>query len=107
MLDRLSAEERLWLLRLVASFAWVDGQVDESEKRFVRRLMSKLPLSSEEVHDVESWLIVAPTEEVPLDKVAPANKRIFLESVRALIFVDGKIDADEEAHFEKLRAKLV
>jgi tellurite resistance protein len=107
MLERLSHEERLLLLRLVASFAWADGQVDESEKKFVRRLMKKLPLSTDEVHDVESWLLSPPSPDVPLERVAEGHRRIFLESVRALIFVDGKIDPEEQAHFDKLRAKLV
>lgn len=107
MLEQLSQEERVLLLRLLASFAWADGDVAEAEKKFVRRVMSKLPLTPDEVKDAESWLLVAPTEPVAMDRVAPEHRRVFLESVRALIFMDGKIDPEEQAHFDKLRALLV
>ena len=107
MLDGLNGEERLLLLRLVASFAWVDGIVDEAEKRFVRRLMGKITLTTAEVHDVESWLLSPPTEEIPIERIAEANRRVFLESVRALMFVDGKIDPAEQEHFDRLREMLL
>lgn len=106
MLDKLSQEERVLLLRLLAGFAWADGHVAEEEKRFVRRVMSKLPLTADEVKDAESWLLVAPNEPVPVSRIAPDHRRVFLETVRALMFMDGKIDPAEEAHFEKLRALL-
>jgi prepilin-type processing-associated H-X9-DG protein len=106
MLDRLSREERLLLFRLLASFAWVDGHVAEEEKKFVRRLMGKLPMSDDEVKDVEACLLSAPTEPVDVQNVSPENRRIFVESVRALIFMDGKIDSEEQAHFDRLREQL-
>jgi prepilin-type processing-associated H-X9-DG protein len=106
MLDQLSQQERLLLLRLLASFAWVDGHVAEAEKKFVRRLMGKLALSEDETKDVEGWLLVAPSEPAAVETIAPEHRRIVVESVRAMIFVDGKIEPEEQAQFDKLRALL-
>src|SRR5439155_15200378 len=39
-LRQLSRDDRLLLLRLVANVAWVDGEVQDQERRFVRRLMN-------------------------------------------------------------------
>ncbi len=105
MLDALNAEERLLLLRLLCSFAWVDGEVSDAERRFVRRLVSRFDLASDDVKEVESWLLIPPDPIEPTS-VPEAHRRAFIESARALIFMDGKLDPAEEEQFEKLRSIL-
>lgn len=105
MLDALNAEERLLLLRFLCSFAWVDGEVSDSERRFVRRIFQRFDLPADDVKEVESWLIIPPDAPDPAS-VPAAHRRAFVEAVRAMIFMDGKVDPAEEAQFQKLRAIL-
>src|SRR4051812_12909648 len=105
MLDRLTRDERLLLLRFVCSFAWADGDVAEEERRFVRRLVARFDLAEDETLDVESWLVTPPDAPEPSD-VPEEHRRAFLETARAMMFIDGKIDPAEEAHFALLRSTL-
>lgn len=108
MFDGLEASERQYLFRFLCAFAWVDGTVDEAERRFVRRLMERANLSDAEKLDVEATLLhPPPVGEIDPSKISPANRRVFVESIRALIFVDGQVGEEEKAHFEALRAALI
>jgi hypothetical protein len=55
--------------------------------------------------DVETWLLHPPSPvdpaEVPLD-----HRRVFVEAVRAVIFVDGQVGDEEKKAFEDLKAAL-
>jgi uncharacterized tellurite resistance protein B-like protein len=105
-LKKLSRAERLLLLRFVTSFAWVDGEVQDEERRFVRRMMEKLELSADEVRDVESWLLMAP-DAVPSSQIPAEHRRAFVEAARALIFIDGTVTPEEQSRFDELRAALL
>jgi uncharacterized membrane protein YebE (DUF533 family) len=102
----LSPGDRLLLLRLVCAFAWADGEIDDAERRFVRRLMGKLDLAPDESNEVESWLLMRP-DPVDPGAVPAAHKRLFLESVRAVVFIDGGVSPEESRHFDELRQRLV
>lgn len=107
MFDGMGADERRYLFRFLCAFAWVDGTVDDAERKFVRRLMDKAALSDAERLDVEAtFLHPPPASEVDPSKVSVENRRVFVESIRALIFVDGNVSDDEKAQFEALRAAL-
>jgi uncharacterized tellurite resistance protein B-like protein len=105
MLEGLARDDRLLLLQLLCSFAWADLQVTDAERRFVRRIASRLDAS--DAADVEQWLAVAPSPgSVDLSRVPQEHRRVFFEAVRALVYVDGKVDPDERASLEKLRSGL-
>lgn len=108
MFDGLEASERQYLFRFLCAFAWVDGSIDEAERKFVRRLMDKANLSEAEKLDVEATLLhPPPAAEVDPSKISPANRRVFVESIRALIFVDGQVGDEEKLQFEALREALL
>src|SRR5688500_6073014 len=48
MLERLSRDDRLRLMKFVCSFAWADLRVQEEERSFVKKLVRKLKLDAEE-----------------------------------------------------------
>jgi len=107
MFEKLSRDERLLLLRFVCAFAWTDLEIRDGERKFVERLMERMQLSSNDRAEVESYLHVAPAPEETNPKlVPPEHRRIFLDSLRALIYADGEVDAEERQRFEKLQAAL-
>jgi uncharacterized tellurite resistance protein B-like protein len=106
-LDQLSDDDRLLLLKFVCAFAWTDLTVTEGERRFVERLMNGMDLSENDRQTVNSWLDVAPPPStIEADQVPPEHRRGFVEAVRALIYADGEVDAEERERFEKLKAGL-
>jgi len=107
MFEKLSRDERLLLLRFVCAFAWTDLEIRDGERKFVERLMTRMQLPSEDRAEVEGYLHIAPSPEQTNPKlVPPEHRRIFLDSVRALIYADGEVDPEERSRFEKLQAAL-
>jgi uncharacterized tellurite resistance protein B-like protein len=107
MFDDLSRDERLLLLRFACAFAWTDLEVTERERAFVRRLVTRLALAEDEAAEVEEWLAVAPSPgSVDPARVPAEHRRAFVETVRALIYADGKVDPEEREQFERLKSAL-
>jgi len=107
MFEQLSRDDRLLLLRFVCAFAWTDLQIHEGERKFVERLIERMQLSSDDRAEALAYLHIAPSPEATNPKlVPPAHRQIFIDSVRALIYADGEVDAEERDRFEKLRAAL-
>lgn len=104
-MTKLSREERLLLLRCVCGSAWADGSVADEERRFVRKIMGRLDLSSDEVKEVESWL-VSPPAPVDARAVPAEHRRLFLETTRLLMFLDGEVVPEERAYFDALSKAL-
>jgi uncharacterized membrane protein YebE (DUF533 family) len=96
MLDKLSRDERLLLLRFVCSFAWADFDIKPKERRFVRDLVARLGLDSSEAKLVQGWLEVPPeVEAIDPMQIPRAHREIFLSAVRAMMSVDGEIQPEE------------
>ena len=96
MLDQLDREDRLRLMKFVCSFAWADLEVQDAEREFVARLVRELELDAEETEQVEAWLEVPPAaEELDPSDIPRAHRQLFLDTARAMIVADGKIDRDE------------
>ncbi len=92
----LDREDRMRLMKFVCAFAWADLEVEESERSLVRRLVSRLGLEEEERKQVEEWLVVPPRpEEVDPADIPRAHRKLFLDTVRAVIVADGKVDEEE------------
>lgn len=107
MLDALSSADRLLLMKFLCAFAWTDLEVRDAERRFVQGLAQKLELSDDERAQVEQWLHVAPApSEVDPSQVPKEHRRAFVDAVRALIYVDGEVEAEERERFEQLKAAL-
>src|ERR1041385_3167665 len=107
MFESLSAADRLLLLKFLCAFAWADLEVSEKERRFVNGLVSRLALSPSEVRQVEEGLDVAPSPgSVDPKQIPPEHRQLFVDAVRAIIYADGKVDPDERASLDALRAAL-
>ena len=107
MFESLSREDRLLLLRFVCAFAWTDLEIKDGERKFVARLMERMQLSADDRAEVEGYLHVAPSPGSTNPKLVPVeHRRTFIDAVRALIYADGEVDAEERLRFEKLQAAL-
>jgi uncharacterized tellurite resistance protein B-like protein len=107
MLDRLSREDRLLLVQFLCAFAWTDLEVTDRERRFVKRLVERAELSGDDAKQVEEWLAVAPSPGSVDPKRVPAeHRRLFFDAVRAMVYMDGKVDDEERESLERLRIAL-
>jgi uncharacterized tellurite resistance protein B-like protein len=105
MLAEMNRDERLLLLRFVCSFAWVDGEVAEAERTFVKRLMQRMSLAADDQKEVHSWLLAPPDPPDPAS-IPAAHRRAFTDALRAVMFTDGRVDPGEQEHFDRLRGLL-
>ncbi|MEM1416441.1 MAG: TerB family tellurite resistance protein [Myxococcota bacterium] len=107
-MQALDREDRLRLMRFICSFAWADLEVQSEERQFVGKLIKQLDLDDEEVAQVEAWLQVPPTaDELDPAEIPAEHRQLFLDTARAMIVADGKIDADEAVNFDLLEQLLV
>jgi len=97
MLDTLSREERLQLMRFVCSFAWADLEITSQEREFIVNLVERLELDEEERGAVARWLEVPPmADELDPSDIPREHRKLFLDAARAIILSDGEVD-DVEA----------
>jgi uncharacterized tellurite resistance protein B-like protein len=95
-MQKLSRQDRLSLMKFVCSFAWADLEIKDAERKFVRSMIKKLQLDEEEAAQVQRWLQTPPRpEEIDPTDVPQEHRKLFLETVRALVAADGEISADE------------
>lgn len=103
MIDQLSREDRMQLLRFVCSFAWADLEIRDTERGVVHKLIRSFDLDEEEADEVARMLKSPPApEDVDPQEIPLAHREIFLETVKALIYSDGEISPNEAESFELL-----
>lgn len=103
MIEQLSSDERLQLLRFVCSFAWADLEVRDQERTVVEKLIRSFNLDAEEQAEVERMLAHPPApEDVDPQEIPAEHREIFLEAVKAMIYSDGEISPIEAESFELL-----
>ena len=95
-MQKLSAKDRLSLMKFVCSFVWADLEVKGSEKKFVAKMGKKLGLTEEELAQVKGWLQVPPRpEEVDPTQIPREHRQMFLDTMRDVVKADGEVAADE------------
>lgn len=100
MLETLDREDRLRLMKFICSFAWADLEIQDEERDFVNRLVEQLELDDKERDQVEEWLKLPPTaDELDPAEIPKAHRQLFLDTARAMIVADGRIDPDEAENF--------
>ncbi len=104
---QLDREDRLRLMKFVCSFAWADLEVKDEERSFVHKMMKRLGLDAEETKLVEGWLEVPPrAEELDPSEIPRAHRQLFLDTARAMIVADGRVDQDEAENLVLLEQLL-
>ncbi len=103
MLESLSREERLQLMRFVCSFAWADLKIADAERAYVADLISKLELDEDETQQVAGWLSMPPDpEDVDPTTIPVQHREIFMNAMLGLVGSDGEIDEAETESFNLL-----
>lgn len=88
----LNRDERMLLLRLMCSFAWVDLEVRATERAFVSRLTQHLGLDEDERRQVEAWLAKPPPAESVDPALVPRKHRMrFIRAIESVIAIDSEI----------------
>jgi len=101
MLNKLSREERLGLMKFVCSFAWADLEVQKQERQFVHKMVRRLDLDAADKEQVDKWLEVPPPpEEVDPSTVPAQHRQLFLETIRALIAADDVFNPEERENLK-------
>ena len=101
MLNKLSREERLGLMKFVCSFAWADLEVQKQERQFVHKMVRRLDLDAADKEQVDKWLEVPPPpEEVDPSTVPAQHRQLFLETIRALIAAADVFNPEERENLK-------
>ncbi|MEC8422609.1 MAG: TerB family tellurite resistance protein [Myxococcota bacterium] len=107
MLSQLTRSERLRLVRFVCSFAWADLEIKPAERDFIQDLIRRLDLDDEETARVEGWLSFPPApEEVDPMEIPVEHRKVFLDTMLALVAADGEL-AEAETESFNLLSQLV
>ncbi len=107
MLNSLSKDERLQLMRFVCSFAWADLEIRDEERVYVADLMRRLDLDEDEEVQVQGWLSRPPApEDVDPTLIPVEHRQIFLDALLGVLGSDGEIDEAETESFNLLSMLL-
>jgi hypothetical protein len=106
MLNQISREERLHLMKFVCSFAWADLEIQDEERSFVNKMIERLELE-EDRDQVLRWLKHPPAvEEIDPTRVPRAHKELFVAAIQELIEADDHIAEAEAENFELFKMLL-
>lgn len=93
MLNALTDEEKLRLVRFMSSFAWADLDVTERERNLIRLLVERLGLPAQAAEEAVGWLEHPPSEEdLDPNDIPIEHRRLFVEIATELVGVDGLVD---------------
>lgn len=108
MLDSLSREERLHLMKFICSFAWADLRVRDEEREFITSMVDRLRLDPEETAQVREWMEVPPpADELDPSLIPAAHRKLFLDAARAMVLADGKVERAEAENIALLEQLML
>lgn len=107
MLGKLARDDRLRLMKFVISFAWADLRIADPERAFIEKMMRRLKLDEDESALVKKWLELPPrAEEVDPNDIPREHRRLFLDTAKEIVAVDGDISEEERENLALLEMML-
>lgn len=107
MLDALTREDRLQLMRFVCSFAWADLEIRPEERNFIIGLVARLELDEDETAQVAQWLQVPPPpDDLDPEDIPREHRKLFLDAAKAMVLSDGNVEEVEAENLVILDALL-
>jgi uncharacterized tellurite resistance protein B-like protein len=108
MLDELDPSARMKLLKVLVAAAWVDGEIQATERRFFENLLKRLPLSVAERDKALGYLETPPhPAEIDPQKIPHEQRQRLMELVWQLVNSDGKLGDEERSAVEQLEELLL
>ena len=102
MLEELTVEEKLRLVRFMCAFAWADLDVSEREQALLSALIRKLDLPDEARLEAESWIEHPPDEEeLDPNDIPLAQRRLFVSAATEIRRARRAIVVDEDSPKKK------
>lgn len=107
MLEELSRDDRLQLMRFICSFAWADLEIRPEEREFVVKMVTRLELNEDETAQVAQWLQVPPrADDLDPEDIPREHRQLFLDAAKAMIMSDGSVEDVEAENLIILDALL-
>lgn len=107
MLEKLTDDEKLRLLRFLCTFAWADLSVGDPERRLVQDLIRRFGLGSDDSIMAAGWLDHPPNEEdIDPTDIPKEHRQLVLDAVLEMVSVDGHVDSMEAESFAVLSALM-
>lgn len=107
MLEELSREDRLQLMRFICSFAWADLEIRPEERDFIVKMVTRLELNEDETEQVAQWLQVPPrADDLDPEDIPREHRQLFLDAAKAMIMSDGSVEDIEAENLIILDALL-
>jgi hypothetical protein len=104
---KMTAAERMNLMKFVCSFVWTDLKVAAQERDLVMRIAGRLALNEAELQQVEQWLRLPPNvEEIDPTAVPKAHRQLFLQAAELAVKADGRVVPAEKDTLALFRALL-
>ena len=103
---KMTAAERMNLMRFVCSFVWTDLKVHQAERDLVMRIAGRMGLTDAETRQVAEWLRVPPNvEDIDPSTIAAPHRQLFLQAAELAVKADGRVvpaERDSLALFREL-----
>jgi uncharacterized tellurite resistance protein B-like protein len=107
-LDKLDRTTRLRLLRIVAAAAWVDGEVQDAERAFVKKLLDRLSVPDDERKAALGYLDSPPhPAEVDPNKLPHDVRETLVSLVKELVASDATTTDEERETVQHLEELLL
>lgn len=108
MLNKLDPTTRLRLLRIVAAAAWVDGEVQDAERAFVKKLMDRLAVPEAERKTAYAYLDSPPhPAEVDPNKLPHDVRETLVALVKEIVASDANTTDEERETVQHLEELLL
>lgn len=107
MLENLTDDEKLRLLRFLCSFAWADLNVGDPERKLVVDLIRRFGLGDEDSVMAAGWLDHPPNEDdIDPTDIPRDHRQLVLDAVLEMVGVDGRVDSMEAESYAVLEALM-
>ncbi|EYF08993.1 DUF533 domain-containing protein [Chondromyces apiculatus] len=97
----------LAILKSLVSVAWADGEYHDSEREMVEALISAFEANETEAQFIREYASEQKTlDDIPLDDLSEADRRLLLQHAVYLTFVDKEQHEAEKKFLEALSTHL-
>ncbi len=95
------------IAKSLVSVAWADGEYADAEKQMLSAVFDAFGATEKETLDLHAYATERRTlEDVPLQDLSAADRRVLLQYAVFLSYADGHQSPDEVAFLTELAAKL-